>query len=434
MSPATARALADNLLLLERDRQQEQRCLDDLCCWAYSISPSLYPYRDDSLMLEIGSCLSLYGGLTAILQRVQHDLASRGYSYRSAVAATPKAAWLLSHSDQNDPQADLKQQLAPLPLKLLDLFQRQVESLAKAGLWRFQDLLQLPATALARRCGVEMTHYLEQVLGSREDLQPEFKPPPTFSDQYWFGYEVKANQELLPAIQLLLQSWCLFLRNTQLQGQHVQWQLYGIDHQTHSFDVRSSLSHASWKEWYSLTCLKVDQLQLNGSIEGVGLSSDTLKESNGDCGDLFTAADQREPLNSLLDRLKSRLGLQAVARIGCREEHLPEFAGYCNADQNGQTVSGSKTTTATTTMSAAVNTGERPFWLLPQPQPLRQHDQQLYWNGRLSLITGPERIEDNWWQEPVSRDYYIARDPSGQPYWVYHDRQQKQWFMQGIFP
>jgi protein ImuB len=70
---------------------------------------------------------------------------------------------------------------------------------------------------------------------------------------------------------------------------------------------------------------------------------------------------------------------------------------------------------------------------MPQPQPLRQSRQQLYWNGPLTLLQGPERIEDNWWQEAVSRDYYVAADRGGQQYWVFHDRLARSWYIHGVF-
>ena len=70
---------------------------------------------------------------------------------------------------------------------------------------------------------------------------------------------------------------------------------------------------------------------------------------------------------------------------------------------------------------------------MPEPQRLRHSRRQLHWNGRLTLIEGPERIEDNWWLDAVSRDYYVARDPLGQQYWVFRDRLQDHWYIQGIF-
>ena len=70
---------------------------------------------------------------------------------------------------------------------------------------------------------------------------------------------------------------------------------------------------------------------------------------------------------------------------------------------------------------------------MPKPQRLSQRGSQLYWNGALRLIYGPERIEDNWWADPISRDYYVAEDVSGQYYWIFRDRMARQWHIHGIF-
>jgi protein ImuB len=434
MGTATARALADNIRLLERDPAREQQCLQQLCCWAYSITPALYSYRQDCLLLEIGGCLTLFKGLERLLAQVRSDLSSRGYSYRDGLAETAKGAWLLSHKDEshrdmprNDLHPPLPEQLAPLPLHLAEDFPQQVASLAKAGLWTFGDILSLSHRALARRCGKEFVHFLQQALGMAHDHQPEFQPPPTFSDDYWFGYEVKANQELLPAVQLLLQSLCQFLRNTQLQSQEVEWQLYGINRKIISLEVCCSLPHANWREWYQLTCLKVEQLQLDTAIEGVGLHCRQLDTGNSRTRDLFSPAEQREPLHSLLDRLQARLGLQSVEQIACRDEHLPEFAGYSSSDGGG------RQTGRDAAANTAVPVGQRPFWLMPEPRALGASSHRLYWNGRLNLVEGPERIEDNWWLDAVSRDYYVARDRAGHQYWVFRDRLRNHWYIQGVF-
>jgi protein ImuB len=421
MGTATARALADNIQLLERAPLAEQDCLQQLCCWAYSITPSLHICREDSLLLEVGSCLKLYQGLDPLLSRVRADLSCRAYSYCTGLAATPRAAWLLSHCEQDDYQQPLDQQLAPLPLKLLDEFPRQVDALAKAGLWSFGDILALPPQTLSRRCGREFSQRLQQITGTVEDRQTEFQPPTTFADDYWFGYEVKANQELQPAIQQLLQSLCQFLRNTQLQCQQVQWQLYGIKRELRSFEVRCSSPHSIWKEWHQLTQLKVEQLQLDIGVEGVGLRCETLVPGNTQARDLFSQGRQHEPLHSLLDRLQNRLGLQSVEKIACRDEHLPEYAGYSSHDSH------------ITPAADSAYQGQRPFWLMPQPQALRHSHEQLYWNGQLTLLQGPERIEDNWWLNAVSRDYYVASDPQGQQYWIFRDRLQNHWYIQGVF-
>ena len=429
MSTATARALAESgatnsILLLEQDIEAEQRALQQLCCWAYSITPTLYIDRSDNLQLEVGGCLKLFNGLDTLLAEIARRISVRGYAVEYGLAATPKAAWLLSFAEDGcalDNQQELPERLAPLPLKLLDNFPRTIDSLHRAGLQTLGDILSLPANALSRRCGKDFTHFLQQALGKRQDLKLTYQPPKTYSDKYWFGYEVSINEELYPAVQLLLKSFCQFLRNTQLQTSDITWQLVGIDSKLSAITVRSSTSHSNWENWLQLTRLHFEQLQLKNSVEGLLLNCDSLYAGELDSIDLFSPRSQRESLNGLLDRLRNRLGLQAIERIGCRDEHLPEFAVYLSSESIGEKSSGRH-------ISA-----QRPFWLMPQPLPLKQHGKKLYWNGALSLVYGPERIEDNWWLEAVSRDYYIAENSDGQHYWVFRDRLAKSWFIHGIF-
>jgi len=426
MGTATVRALAADtpVRLLERDEQAEQRCLQQLCCWAYGITPTLYIWQTDCLQLEIGACLTLFRGLDALLAEVAGGLGGRGYRVQHGLAPTPKAAWLLSFAARDTAMAiqrPLEERLAPLPLGLLRPLFATVDSLRRAGLHTVGEVLALPPAALARRCGREFTHFLQQVLGQREDLQADYRPPATFSDEYWFGYEVKTNDELLPAAQRLLQSLCRFLRNTQLQTSEIHWQLAGMDHTLQEVCVRSTSSHSDWNSWYQLSRLRFEQLQLAGSVEGLALDCRRLLPGQPDSIDLFSPHNQREPLAGLLDRLRTRLGLQAIEKVGCRDEHLPELALLVGGEQPGDGHRG------------AAHCARRPFWLMPQPRALRQHGGRLYWHGALQLVCGPERIEDNWWQDAVSRDYYIAAAASGQYYWVFRDRLAGQWYVHGVF-
>ena len=175
MSPATLRALANDtpIQLLERDTDAERRTLQRLCCWAYSITPSLLSWREDCLQLEIGGCLNLFKGLDSLLAEVSSGIGSRGMSVKYALAPTPKAAWLLSYADAENAlntELELKTRLTPLPLDLLEDFSSNVASLRRAGLHTLGDILDLPASALGRRCGKAFTHFLQQTLGQSEDL------------------------------------------------------------------------------------------------------------------------------------------------------------------------------------------------------------------------------------------------------------------------
>lgn len=426
MGIATARTLCgeQGLQLFERDTGAETLCLQELCCWAYSITPTLYPWHGDCLLLEVGGCLRLFGGLDSILRQIDRDLGQRRYHADTGVAATPKAAWLLSFAPEAtalDPSGALETRLAPLPLSLLAPLAPGVDTLERAGLRTLGDLLHLPASALGRRCGRGLVTLLGQIRGGIHDREADFRPPSQFSDSYLFGYEVGNLQEMQPAITRLLQSLQYFLHNTQQQTREIHWHFISADHRRQSLMVRASEGMIGARHWQSLTAARIERQTLIDSVETIVLESPQLEGATQPSADLFGGTGD-EPLESLPDRLRNRLGLPAVQRVAPRSEHLPEFAVHCTVDL------------PTAPQASSAHTALRPFWLLPQPQPAHQQDAgTLYWNGVLTLVCGPERIEDGWWHSPASRDYFVARNALGEAFWVFFDRIERQWFVHGLF-
>jgi protein ImuB len=113
----------------------------------------------------------------------------------------------------------------------------------------------------------------------------------------------------------------------------------------------------------------------------------------------------------LLERLRIRLGKEAVHGILPTADHRPERAWrHCEAGND----------------AASPGNPHRPLWLLPRPLPCR--------DGRLVLKAGPERIESGWWDGmDVTRDYYVAQDQTGARLWVYCERMNGEWFVHGLF-
>lgn len=423
---ATARALAgeEALIMLERQPAREQDHLEQLCHWAYGITPRLHPRQPDSLLLEIGGCLTLFRGLQPLLDRVHLELAQRGLTVAAGLAATSGAAWLLSHDSGGlDTLSEpLETRLSTVPLnQLAGDFPAAVEGLQGAGCRSLGDVLALPEQALARRCGQGFVSALRRILGRESDRQTEYQPPASFRDSCQFDYEVQANEELLPAMQQLLHALGRFLRQCQLTTRTIHWALDSRQGSALAFSVRSSSAHGDPQRWLSLTRLHLERERLKHGADQLTLTCDSLESIGLDSRDLFGQSDRREPLEELLDRLCSRLGRQAIQRIACRDEHLPELALHIGQQP------------PEAAPNAGGEAGPRPFWLLTSPMPLKQRQGKLYWRGYLHLQGPAERIEDGWWQQPVSRDYHLARGGAGQYYWVFRDRLGGGWYLHGIF-
>ncbi len=430
-STATVRALVEtpHLQLLERDPSQEARALERLECWAYSITPTLERWQNEGLQLEVGRCLKLHGGLKELVNNIQSDLEQRGFTVRSGLAPNRCAAWLLSHWDQNflyASEQSLRQRLDEIPLHLLrnaqaDQFFSAITRLEKAGIQTLGEILNMPASALGRRCGQGFQKWLSDVTATSDTVTQDFHPPPRFYDCLWFGFEIRSQIELHPAMQQLLQALTRFCRATQHQATHIEWQMLRMRGNNDLFDVRSSEAHSNPEVWFELSRLSLEQHALGTDIEGLALHVHQLQAQHDVVADLFGEAHNREPLHNLVDRLRSRLGLQAINQIALREAHLPEHSQHLSQD-------------VASLPPLLTGLAQRPFWLFDEPHPIRLKDDVLHWNGVLTLLLGPERLEDNWWQKPTSRDYYIAQTQAGQPIWIFEDRYSKQWYVQGILP
>jgi protein ImuB len=49
-------------------------------------------------------------------------------------------------------------------------------------------------------------------------------------------------------------------------------------------------------------------------------------------------------------------------------------------------------------------------------------------------VSGPERIEGGWWDGlDATRDYYVAESGGGARLWVYRERGNGHWFLQGLW-
>jgi protein ImuB len=434
MDPASARVLAEEapLQLLARDPAAESSALSSLSCWAYGVTPHLYSYNGDCLMLEIGGSLRLFGGLAAVLRHCQRGLACRGFSAEYAVAPTALAAWVLSFNSDSGSQPPeqsleapldqpLHERLGRLPLRLFEPLHAQFAALERSGLKTFGEVLGLPAAAVGRRCGSEFVQLLQQLTGEVIAPPVHFEPPNCFVDSYPLGYPVRNQDELGPALEQLLESLEDYLRQRQLQTRQLLWHFSGPGDYRETLEVRTTEALTPRQDWYRLTRLRLERQPFSDEVELVQLRVSQLEATEPINGSLFRQPGPTGTPGQLVDTLSNRLGSQAVSSLRCRDAHLPEHSSSTVAPGVRQAVSPQAT-------------AQRPFWLLSDPEPLRHDNAQLlFWGSKLELIYGPERIEDGWWEKGTSRDYFVARNKQGQRFWVFHERKRQAWFMHGLF-
>ena len=169
----------------------------------------------------------------------------------------------------------------------------------------------------------------------------------------------------------------------------------------------------------------------SGSLQP--LSSGSLDVFAGLAAAGMGAGGGRDSAPQLVERLRARLGEEAVYGVASIPEHRPEAAW--------RRVHELLLISAPRMREMADRSTEggmpRPVWLLDSPLPLPEPDMQRHQSG-LILAEGPERIESGWWDgNGVARDYYVAHRCGGrmpkQKLWIFQERQSKRWYLHGMF-
>lgn len=438
MTLATARALCPELVVRPRAPAREQAILEALAHACHHLTPKVTLCPPAGLLLEIGGSLKLFGGLAALLAAVRDTLRLQQVQAAIGAAPTPAAAQLLSHGDADPldyldahsgaltrPRA-FSRRLHALPLAALACAPELIEKLARTGLRRVGEVLQLPGSALGRRCGRDFVHYLERIRGQRPDPQMAMSLASSFSRRLEFAAGIESAEMLLFPARRLLHELSGYLRARQRHCGRLNWTLYPEHGAPLSLPLRLAQPRGDLAHLLELTRLGFATLRLGGPVAALTLTSDELHPARDLSGDLLsTLVPQPDPasIQTLCDRLAARLGPDAIARLGIQNQHLPERAS----------VALPPTAAAVRAVPAPPPAAPRPAWLVEPPAPVSIQGGKLHWEGPLTLLRGPERIESDWWRTPARRDYYLARHGDGRRCWLYRERRSGAWFVHGLF-
>ena len=136
----------------------------------------------------------------------------------------------------------------------------------------------------------------------------------------------------------------------------------------------------------------------------------------------------------LIERLRARLGPEAVHGLRAIEDHRPEAAWTASAI-GGSPARPFAACGEPSQDHSAIRSPRRPTWLLPKPRLLNEREGLPWRRGPLRLLGEAERIGTGWWDGgEVARDYYTAVDPRGVRLWVFREREPPHgWFLHGVF-
>ncbi|HRO27524.1 MAG TPA: DNA polymerase Y family protein [Luteimonas sp.] len=417
MRVTAAHALLRDFAMVEHDPQAEARWQRFLAAWAYRHSSLVSAQWPGCIVLEVRASFRLLGPWPRIEARLREELAALGFQHRIAMAPTPRAAHVL---------AGLKDGLAlPHPGAMAELLDRVPvrrarlpddagERLQRMGIRDLRTLRGLPRDALRRRFGLPLLEHLERLYGEADDPLTYYAPPDHFDARVELGYEVESHMALLFPLRRLIGDLCTFL---SIRDGGVQRFVLRLEHETGHSDVEVGLLAAEREPamLFELSRSRLERVRLERPVVGVRLLARELPAFVPAARDLFdTRSQQQLPWPQLRERLRARLGDEAVYRVAPGGDPRPERA-WRRVEGDGESI------------AVAPPRPQRPAWLLPRPVPLRDPHPRI--------ISGPERLESGWWDgEDARRDYYVIETSRGQRAWAFAPPgEQGGWMLQGWF-
>ena len=444
-----ALALWAGLEVLERRPDAEAVLLERLARWGTQFTPWVSLEPPQALLAEVRGSLGLFGGAASLRRRAVQELRGQGLRAVAALAPTPRSALWLARTGLEvavESVDELPSFAARLPLACLGWPQPAMQVLATLGARSVADLARLPRDGFARRFGPALLDELDEGFGRRSQPRRRAVLPERFDDALELPAESASSGLIGLALDRLLGRLQDFLRDRSggVRGLVVGFRHRGMP----PTRLRLGLARPDDDARHLATLLRerLAHTPLPAPVISLRMRSTAVVPLELRAGSLpgETRRDaDPEAAARLLERLRARLGTEAVFSVRLAPEHRPEFAWRVAEPALPDTSAGSLPRSTATSRSArqeAVMAGAsmtpRPLWMLAEPQRLQESDgSPRHEGGPLELVSGPERIESGWWDSrDVRRDYYVAMGRGGVRLWIYRERDPGGgWWLHGVF-
>ncbi len=411
---AAAQVLSPTLQALPRNAAREQALLQETAAFGYRFSAQVSLAPPQSVLLEIGASLALFGGWPALQRRLQGELSDMDLCFRLSAAPTAGAAWLLARHQHEvciTQDVPLQRMLAQLPLAHGGLSGTCVAMLHDMGFRHLRDIFHLPRPELERRIGREAMHWLDRLRGLAPDALETWRPPDRFSQRLEFDFEVRGGAPLLFSLQRLTRALAHMLTARDGGVQHMTLVLEHEGNACTHVSLELATPQRDAAMLFDLARTRLERVTLTAAVRALRLEARHLPTFHPERRDLFDpVCGEGLDWPTLCQRLTTRLGPTALRQLEPVSEHRPERAW-----RHG-----------TPGSPAAREDRPRPLWLLPRPRVLR---------GSLHILKGPERLESGWWDgDDMRRDYYVVQTAHGQLAWACRVAGQADgWMLHGWF-
>lgn len=392
---------------------QASEGLRGLVLWSLQFTPRVAVVEGCAVAMEVESSLRLFRGLEALKERVSAEAPDLGV-VGMGWAPTAMAALVMARCGVLDLGRRLLQPVMDeLPLAALTAANPHAEPLSCAGITLLGELRRLPRAQVSRRFGATLLAALDQVYGQRAEVFRYEVIPEEFSARI----ELPVREDHAPALLMyarpLLMQMCGWLaaKHAGAVGFRFRW-IHDSMRARDAGDggevtIRSAECLRDLEHFVRLLAEHLARQELLApvgelQIDAIGVqplteqSKSLLPESLG----------SGESLYLVLERIAARLGPESVVQPVLVDEHRMEWMTHWTplAKRKKRT-------------PPPVPEQPEPTFVLEKPLELAVIKDRPHYEGALTLLVGPDRVEGGWWDRlpgtsatrNVVRDYWIAQ-------------------------
>ena len=481
-----------------------------LAWWALQFTPRVV-LLGTVVLLEVSASERLFGGRRQLTLRVlaAERPVARVRITQAGSALLALARMQVAAAAGRDPDQ--------LPLHTLADAVPHLATLERIGCQTWGDLRALPRGGVVRRFGAPLLDALDRAYGLRPEIYPWLVLPEVFDMPLELQAQVEAAPALLFAARRLLAQLKVWLQARQ-QGVlafELGWRMDARrDTATEgALQIRTATPTLDMVHLQRLLAENLARTILPAPVLYLRLRTLETVALSGATTSLLPDAQRRgDDLPQLLERLAARLGPEQVLRALPHADHRPEcmqgwvpaaagmpgavasrsaMASAGGAGKQGRRAPGGGRGSAvgadkrgTPVKPTMVRDALYPTWLLATPLRLAVRKDRPLYQGPLTLLVGPQRLEAAWWDvvshpavadvsphgaaapdtghvsaqpEPADvripdplpasrlalRDYFLARSEQAGLLWIYRerlttgrleaDKPAGHWYLHGVF-
>lgn len=410
--------------------------------WAPTVTIS----DTDGLFIDLTGVAHLHGGEERFARRLVRLLARHGFTARVAVADTTGAAWAMARYGAGTPVQIVESgahaaKVAALPVAALRLEPASLELLARLGVDRIGQLLDMPRAPLVRRFSREIVDRLDQAIGRMPEPLDPVIPPERITVEQRFAEPIATAEaiehwlgELMPQLAKALAQAGQGARAVELIAARVD----GIPQR-----LRIGLARPTRdpRHMLRLALRRIEEVEPGYGIDAMALHVRRSDPLGPEALNAALAGKTEPDLAPLVDTLANRIGTERLWRAVPVESDVPERSVALAPPLEGAAARASalkrddvRKLDERTPDHPWHPRWPRPVRLLRRPERVQhvmaelpdQPPRRFTWRGRAYRVIradGPERIAGEWWRRSAERqavrDYFRVEVETGQRFWLY---------------